>query len=53
MKRGGIPAPGQGVVEFGLVLALVVVVAAIVLIFFGPQLSFVLSLIGTEIERTS
>jgi Flp pilus assembly pilin Flp len=44
---------GQGLVEFGLILSLIVVVAVVVLVFFGPQLSWVLSLIGTGIERTS
>ena len=52
-RRGGRDAAGQGLVEFGLILSLVVVIAAVALIFFGPQLSYVLSLIGTEIERTS
>jgi hypothetical protein len=46
-------AAGQGLVEFGLILSLAVLVAAVVLVFFGPQLSFVLSLIGAGIEGTS
>jgi hypothetical protein len=46
-------AAGQGLVEFGLILSLAVLVAAVVVIFLGPQLSFVLSLIGAGIEGTS
>jgi Flp pilus assembly pilin Flp len=52
--RGSRPGErGQGLVEFGLILSLIVVVAVVTLVFFGPQLSWVLSLIGTGIERTS
>ena len=54
MRRSAAPSDaGQGLVEFGMILSLIVVVAAVALVFFGPQLSFVLSLIGTGIERTS
>ena len=38
--------------EFTLILALVVVVAVIALVFFGPQLAWALSLIGTEIDKS-
>jgi Flp pilus assembly pilin Flp len=44
-------ATGQGIVEFGLILALVVVIAVIVLVFFGPQLAWALSLIGTQVDK--
>ena len=44
---------GQGLVEFGLILSLLVLVAVVTLMFFSPQLSWVLSLIGVGIERTS
>jgi Flp pilus assembly pilin Flp len=43
---------GQGLVEFGLIIALVVVIAVIALLFFGPQLAWALSLIGTEIDKS-
>jgi Flp pilus assembly pilin Flp len=42
---------GQGLVEFGLIIALVVVIALIALVFLGPQLAWALSLIGTEIDK--
>jgi Flp pilus assembly pilin Flp len=45
-------ATGQGLVEYALILTLVVVIAAIALIFFGPQLAWALSLIGTEIDKS-
>lgn len=43
---------GQGLVEFTLIIALVVVIAVIALLFFGPQLAWALSLIGTEIDKS-
>jgi Flp pilus assembly pilin Flp len=57
-KRGRIrgewqaAATGQGIVEFGLILALAAVVAAAVLVFLRPQLAWVLSLIGSEVEKS-
>jgi len=42
---------GQGVVEFGLILAIAAVVAAVAIIFFGPQLATILDLIGAQAER--
>jgi Flp pilus assembly pilin Flp len=53
MRRSRGADRGQGLVEFGLILSLIVVVAVVALVFFGPQLSWVLSLIGTGIERNS
>jgi len=52
--RGGwqAAAAGQGIVEFGLILALAAVVAAAVLVFLRPQLAWVLSLIGSEVEKS-
>jgi Flp pilus assembly pilin Flp len=44
---------GQGVVEYGLILALSALVAAIVHLFFGGTLSAVLEAIGEEIGRAS
>ncbi len=51
MTRAG-RATGQGIVEFGVILALALLVAAVVLVVFRPQLAFVLSLIGSEVEKT-
>lgn len=45
-------AAGQGLVEFGLILALVAVIAVVALVFFGPQLAWALSLIGTQIDKS-
>ncbi|HSW43397.1 MAG TPA: hypothetical protein VLM76_12885 [Patescibacteria group bacterium] len=52
-RRGrGLPgAAGQGFVEFGVILALAVLVAVAVLVLFRPQLAWVLSVIGTEVDR--
>ena len=44
---------GQGVVEYGLILALSALVAAIVHLFFGGTLSAVLEAIGEMIEGAS
>jgi Flp pilus assembly pilin Flp len=44
---------GQGVVEYGLILALSALVAIVVLVFFGGTLSAVLEAIGEAIERAS
>lgn len=46
-------AGGQGVVEYGLILALSALVAAIVHLFFGGTLSAVLEAIGEMIEGAS
>jgi Flp pilus assembly pilin Flp len=42
---------GQGFVEFGLILALAAVVAVAILVLLRPQLAFVLSLIGSEVDK--
>jgi hypothetical protein len=46
-------AAGQGIVEFGAILAIAVAVAVVVLVLFRPQLAHVLSLIGSEVEKSS
>ncbi len=51
MKRPASSAAGQGLVEYALILALVVIIAVVALVFFGPQLAWALSLIGTEIDK--
>ena len=52
VARGGRRAAGQGFVEFGLILALAALVAVAVLVFFRPQLAWVLSMIGSEVDKT-
>jgi Flp pilus assembly pilin Flp len=52
MKRPASGTAGQGLVEYALILALVVIIAVVVLVFFGPQLAWALSLIGTEIDKS-
>jgi hypothetical protein len=42
---------GQGIVEYGLMLSLMVVVAGIILLVFGGTLAEVLSVIGSAIDR--
>jgi Flp pilus assembly pilin Flp len=44
---------GQGLVEYGLILALSTVVAVVVLVFFGGTLSVVLEAIGQAIDQAS
>jgi Flp pilus assembly pilin Flp len=44
---------GQGVVEYGLILALSALIAVVVLVFFGGTLSAVLEAIGEAIEHAS
>ena len=51
MKQPASNAAGQGLLEYALILALVVIIAVIALVFFGPQLAWALSLIGTQIDR--
>jgi len=51
MKGPAFGVAGQGLVEYALILALVVIIAAVALVFFGPQLAWALSLIGTEIDK--
>lgn len=48
---GAVGSRGQGVVEYGLILALAVVVAVVALAFFSAEIAFVLSVIGAEIDR--
>ena len=51
MKGPASGGAGQGLVEYALILALVVIIAVVALVFFGPQLAWALSLIGTEIDK--
>ena len=44
---------GQGLVEYGLILSLIALVAVVALVFFGDQLAAALELIGDEIDRAS
>ena len=45
-------AAGQGFVEFGVMLALAALIALAVLLFFRPQLAWVLSMIGSEVDKS-
>ena len=45
-------AAGQGLVEFGVILALAALVAVAVLVFLRPQLAWVLSMIGSEVDKS-
>jgi Flp pilus assembly pilin Flp len=51
MKRPTSGAAGQGLVEYALILALVVAIAVVAVVFFGPQLAWALSLIGTQVDK--
>jgi len=44
---------GQGIVEYGLILAGSALVAVVLLVFFGGTLSAVLEVIGEAIEQAS
>jgi Flp pilus assembly pilin Flp len=41
--------PGQGLVEYGLILAIMAVVCVVSLLFFGDQLSTLLSLVAAAV----
>lgn len=43
------PEAGQGLVEYGLILVLAVVICVVSLLFFGDQLSTLLSLIASAV----
>ena len=51
-RRHAPDAAGQGVVEFGVILALAVLVAVAVLVLLRPQLAWVLSMIGSEVDKS-
>jgi Flp pilus assembly pilin Flp len=51
-RRPGAGAAGQGFVEFGVILALAVLVAVAVLVLLRPQLAWVLSMIGSEVDKS-
>jgi Flp pilus assembly pilin Flp len=48
-RLGRLSDPGQGIVEYGLILALAVVVCAVSLLFFGDQLSALLTFIASQV----
>jgi Flp pilus assembly pilin Flp len=47
--RGGDGAAGQGLIEYGLILAIMAVVCVVSLLFFSDQLSSLLSLIASAV----
>jgi len=51
-QRRGASAAGQGFVEFGVMLALAVLIAVAVLVLLRPQLAWVLSMIGSEVDKS-
>ena len=51
--RGEAAGLGQGLVEYGLILAGSALVAVVLLVFFGGTLSAVLEVIGEAIEQAS
>jgi len=51
VPRPAVGRSGQGIVEYGLMLSLMVVVAAVILVVFGGTLAEVLSAIGAAIDR--
>lgn len=52
VRRRAAGATGQGIVEFGLILALAVLVAAAILVLLRPQLAWALSMIGSEVDKS-
>jgi Flp pilus assembly pilin Flp len=44
---------GQGIVEYGLILSLMAVVAIVILVFFGGTLALILAAIGSAIDHAS
>ena len=52
LRRPAPGASGQGFVEFGIILALAALVAVAVLVLFRPQLAWVLSMIGSEVDKS-
>ncbi len=51
LGAGARRAAGQGFVEFGVILALAAVVAVAILVLFRPQLAWILSMIGSEVDK--
>ena len=51
-RRGAPGAAGQGFVEFGVIVALAILVAVAVLVLLRPQLAWVLSMIGSEVDKS-
>ena len=51
----GRPAPvrGQGLVEYGLILALTSVLTVVILVFFGGTLGDIIELIGDAIDAST
>ena len=47
--RKDVPQAGQGVVEYGLILAIMMVVCVVALVFFGDQLAAILGFIASRV----
>lgn len=51
--RARVASPGQGIVEYGLILSLAAVLAVVLLVVFGGTLSAVLQAVGDAIDAAS
>ncbi len=47
------PSPGQGLVEYGLILALTTLFTLVILVFFGGTLADILGAIGATIDAAT
>ena len=53
LRRPDAPARGQGLVEYGLILAFSAVLALVLLVFFGGAVSAFLQVVGDAIDAAS
>jgi Flp pilus assembly pilin Flp len=53
IRRLDVLAGGQGIVEYGLILALSAVLALVLLVFFGGAVSAFLQVVGDAIDAAS
>lgn len=53
MRRAGAPETGQGLVEYGIILGGIAVLAATILIFFSGVVAHLLDLIGNAIDQAT
>ena len=49
LRSDRVPARGQGLAEYALILALIAIVAIIALLFLGGQISQILSTVGNSV----
>ena len=53
VRRPDVLARGQGIVEYGLILALSAVLALVLLVFFGGAVSAFLQVVGDAVDAAS